>query len=182
MGASRDDKAASHERIVKIAAARFRAEGTAGPGVAGIMRAAGLTHGGFYKHFGSRDDLVAEAVEHACDVSTARIREVVAGADDPLAAFVTWYVSAEHRDDAGDGCALVALGADAARDGDRVRAAYAAQVERYLGLLEDLLGEDRDRAPVVLSTMVGAMLVARALGDTPRSDEILRDVRAALAR
>lgn len=180
MGGSQDQKAASHRRIVEIAAERMRTQGLAQPGVAEVMRAAGLTHGGFYKHFGSRDDLVAEATEHALLASAERMRQAVEGAADPLAAFVDAYLSEAHRDDVGAGCGLVALGADAARADDRVRAAYAAQVERYLALLEDLLGDERERAPVVLSALVGALLVARALGDSPRSDAILRDVRAAL--
>jgi TetR/AcrR family transcriptional repressor of nem operon len=180
MGHSQEDKAASHQRIVEIAAARIREQGTEQPAVAAMMRAAGLTHGGFYKHFGSRDDLVAEATEHALTENMRRVQELIAGADDPLAAFVAWYLSTEHRDNPGHGCGIVALGADAPRADPRVRAAYATQVERYLELLENLLGDDRDRAPVVLSTLVGAVLVARALGSTPRSDELLRVVRAAL--
>jgi TetR/AcrR family transcriptional repressor of nem operon len=146
------------------------------------MQAAGLTHGGFYKHFGSRDDLVAEATAHALTANDDRLDALLRDAEDPLRAFVEWYVSAEHRDAAGTGCGVVALGADVGRAGSdpRVRAAYAERVERYLARLEDLLGEDRARAPVVLATLVGAVLVARALGDTPRSDALLATVRAAL--
>src|ERR1700752_5318770 len=98
MGHSKDDKAASHERIVAVAAARIRESGTEQPGVAEIMRAAGLTHGGFYKTFGSRDDLIAEAVEHALTESEPRFADI-ADADDPLAAFADAYVSTAHRDD-----------------------------------------------------------------------------------
>ena len=134
MGHSKDDKAASHERIVAVAAARVRESGTEEPGVAEIMRAAGLTHGGFYKHFASRDDLIAEAVEHALTESEPRFA-ALAGAEDPLAAFADAYVSTAHRD---------------------------------------------DRATVTLSAMVGAVMIARALGPTARSDEILRDVREAV--
>ncbi|WP_205697490.1 TetR/AcrR family transcriptional regulator [Conexibacter sp. SYSU D00693] len=181
MARSKEEKAASHRRIVEVTAARIREQGTAQPGVAEVMREAGLTHGGFYKHFGSREDLIAEAAAEALTQNNHRIPEVVAGADDRLKAFVDWYVSVEHRDDPGGGCGVVALGADAARSDERVRDAYAAQVERYLGLLEDLLGDDRDRAPVVLSTLVGAVLIARALGDSPRSEDLLRAVRAAVA-
>src|SRR3954451_3495480 len=101
---SKEDKAASHERIVEVAAARIREAGTEQPGVAEIMKAAGLTHGGFYKHFGSRDELIAEAVERAMADSGPRIAEVAAGADDLLTAFVDAYLSAEHRDDPGSGC------------------------------------------------------------------------------
>jgi len=183
MGHSRDEKRASHERIVEIASRRLREAGTDGPGVADIMRAAGLTHGGFYKHFGSRDELVAEAVAHAFAESGAAIDEVVADADDPLARFVDWYASARHCANPGDGCAIVALGADAARAGDEVRRAYTAQVEAYLGRLADLIGaadeaEGRREAAVALSALVGAVLVARAVDDPALADELLADVRS----
>src|ERR1700742_1900717 len=101
MGHSRDDKARSHERIVEIAAARLRESGTAGPGVAELMKAAGLTHGGFYKHFDSRDDLVAEAVERALRENEGFMATLTADAPDArsaLALFVDWYTSTEHRD------------------------------------------------------------------------------------
>jgi TetR/AcrR family transcriptional regulator, transcriptional repressor for nem operon len=183
MGHSRDDKAKNHERIVEIASARIREAGTEAPGVAEIMQAAGLTHGGFYKHFSSRADLVAEAVDHTFADSERAVQAVTAGAEDPLAAFVDWYVSAEHRDNPATGCGVVALGADVPRGDERVRSAYREQVERYLAHLERLLGggdDARRRATVALSTLVGAVLVARAIGDDAMSDEILRDVRDAL--
>src|SRR5262249_25608064 len=98
---SQEEKARSHERIVEIAAARIREEGTTAPSVAEIMQAAGLTHGGFYKHFESRDDLVAEAVDRTFADSRKATAEVTEDAADPLAAFVDWYVSPEHRDNPG---------------------------------------------------------------------------------
>jgi TetR/AcrR family transcriptional regulator, transcriptional repressor for nem operon len=179
MGHSRDDKARSHERIVEIAAARLRESGTAGPGVAELMKAAGLTHGGFYKHFGSREDLVAEAVERALRDNEGFVTALTAGAADARTAlelFVDWYTSAEHRDTPSAGCAVVAFGADAPRADQRVRASYAGQVERYLAHLEALLG-DRSRAAAALSTLVGAVLVARGIGPGDLSDEILAAAR-----
>ena len=179
MGHSREDKARSHERIVEIAAARLRESGTAGPGVAELMKAAGLTHGGFYKHFGSRDDLVAEAVERALRDNEGSVTALTADAADPRAAldaFVDWYASAAHRDSPATGCAVVAFGADAPRSGQRVRTAYSRQVERYLTHLEALLG-DRERAAAALSTLVGAVLVARGVGPGALSDEILAAAR-----
>jgi TetR/AcrR family transcriptional repressor of nem operon len=183
MGHSRDDKARNHARIVEVASSRIREAGTETPGVAEIMKAAGLTHGGFYKHFGSRDDLVAEAVDHALAASDRAVESITDGAEDPLAAFVDWYVSAEHRDNPASGCGVVALGGDMPRGEERVRAAYRRQVERYLVHLEGLLGGGEDarrRATVLLSTLVGAVLVARGVDDEKLSDEILRDVRAAV--
>ena len=182
MGHSQQDKEKNHAQIVEIAAQKMRESGTEGPGVAEIMKAAGLTHGGFYKHFDSRDDLVAEAVEAAIAQGRDGIAEVIDGADDPLAAFVDWYVSPIHRDDPGTGCAVVALGADAARADERVRAAYTGQVERYVAQMEELLGgegEDvRRRAIAAVSEMVGAVLIARAVGDEALSEEILAAARA----
>src|ERR1700761_1966487 len=140
MGHSRDDKQRSHDRIVQVAATRIREAGTDGPGVAEIMKTAGLTHGGFYKHFGSRDDLVAAAVEKSFRDSGEASAAVTENAEDPLAAFVDWYLSPDHRDDPGSGCAVVSLGADAPRADDRVREAYTAQGRGYLKNPEPLLG------------------------------------------
>jgi TetR/AcrR family transcriptional repressor of nem operon len=179
MGHSREDKARSHQRIVDIAARRFRESGLDGPGVAELMKEAGLTHGGFYKHFGSRDDLVAEAVQRALTEREAEVADLMEAAADPLAAFVDWYASVEHRDGPGTGCGVVALGADAARADPRVRAAYAGQVRRYLDRLETLLG-DRRRAAAALGTLVGSVLVARAVGPGPLSEEILAAARDAV--
>jgi TetR/AcrR family transcriptional regulator, transcriptional repressor for nem operon len=182
MGHSRDDKARSHERIVEIAAARLRESGTGGPGVAELMKAAGLTHGGFYKHFDSRDDLVAEAVERALRDNEGFMATLTADAPDARSAlglFVDWYTSAEHRDTPSTGCAVVSFGADAPRSEQRVRAAYTGQVQRYLVHLEALLG-DPGRAAAALSTLVGAVLVARAVGPGELSDEILAAARASV--
>jgi TetR/AcrR family transcriptional repressor of nem operon len=182
MGHSQEEKAKTHQRIVDVAARRIRESGTDGPGVAEIMGEAGLTHGGFYKHFDSRDDLVAEAVDAAIEQGRARLADRIEGADDRLAAFVDNYLSTDHRDDPGPGCPVVALGADAARADDRVRAAYRAQVEHYLADMEALLGGDGDedtrrRAIAAVSAMVGAMLISRAVDDEALSEEILREVR-----
>jgi TetR/AcrR family transcriptional repressor of nem operon len=179
MRRSREDKAKSRDRIVEVAAARIREAGTDAPGVAEIMREAGMTHGGFYKHFASREELVGAALEQAMLEGDERATEVTTGAADPLAAFVDWYVSAEHVADPGTGCAVAALGVDVGRGGEALRASYRAQVERYLGRLEQLLGS-RERATVALATLVGAITVARALGEPVLAEEILGDVRAAL--
>jgi TetR/AcrR family transcriptional repressor of nem operon len=181
MGHSQQDKEKNHRQIVEIAAQKMRESGTEGPGVAEIMKEAGLTHGGFYKHFDSRDDLVAEAVEAAIAQARESYTERVEGAADPLAAFVDFYLSTTHRDDPGTGCPVVALGADAARADARVRAAYRDQVESYIGRMEELLGDGEDarrRAISAVTSMVGAVLIARAVDDESLSEEILGEVRA----
>jgi TetR/AcrR family transcriptional repressor of nem operon len=183
MGHSQAEKEKTHRQIVEVAAAKMRESGTEGPGVAEIMKAAGLTHGGFYKHFDSREDLVAEAVEAAIAEGREGFETATAGAEDPLAAFVDWYLSTSHRDDPGSGCAVVALGSDAARSDERVRSAYRGQVESYIGRMEGLLGdgpEARREAIAAVTSMVGAVLIARAVGDEALSEEILGEARAAI--
>jgi len=179
VGHSQDEKKANHERIVEIAAARMRQSGTEAPGVAEIMREAGLTHGGFYKHFSSRDELVAEAAEHAFAASARRTDDALDGAGDPLAAFVDFYLSAAHRDGAADGCAVAGLGPDAARGDERIRAQFGAGVQGYLARLEHMLGS-REDAVVALSSMVGALLLSRAVDDPELSEEFLAGVREAV--
>jgi len=184
MRQSAEEKARTHERIVEIASARIREKGIEGPGVAEIMQAAGLTHGGFYKHFGSRDDLIAEAAEHAFAYADQTLDHHAHVPHDPLASWVDWYVSEEHRDDPGAGrCPVAALVGDVGRADDGVRGGYDALVERYLGVLEDMLGgggDARQQATIAVSTLVGSLVLARAIDDDTLSDEILRTVREAL--
>ena len=183
---SEEDKRRSHERIVEAAARRIREAGTDGPGVAEIMSAAGMTHGGFYKHFASRDELVAEAAERACADGSGRLDETIADAASPLAALITGYLSAEHRDDPGTGCAVAALGGDAARPGNAARAAYTEQIRRYIDRLEGLLaaddapGDARERAIATMSTLVGALIISRAVEDPELADEVLAGARDVL--
>ena len=182
MGHSRDEKTRSHERIVAAATGLMMEGGTEAPSVADIMSSAGLTHGGFYKHFASRDELVAAAVASAMDASNEATREALEGAGDPLAAFVEWYASPAHRDDLRSGCAVAALGTDAGRGDPGLQELFQDQVERYAGLLERLLGEpgapaDRRAALAALSTLVGALYVSRAVGDEAFSAEILASAR-----
>ena len=179
MRQSREQKAKTHERIVEVASERIREQGLDGPAVAEIMHAAGLTHGGFYKHFESRDDVIAEATDRALAHSDRHVHELTDDAQDPLAAFVDWYLSAEHRDDPASGCAVPALGDDVRRGDERLRSAYSRQVERYLEHVERFLGggdDARQRATLAVSALVGAIVLARALDDQARSDEILNAV------
>jgi TetR/AcrR family transcriptional repressor of nem operon len=183
MGHSKADKAASHERIVQIAAARFREAGLDGIGVADLMKEAGLTHGGFYRHFDSRDQLVAEAVERALAQGAQRLGRVVArSGEQAFAAVVEAYLNRAHVDHPGSGCALVALAADVARSGSPARAAYTRQVRQYLDLFADLLAlpgpQARRRAVAILSALVGALALARAVDDDALTTEILASVAA----
>jgi TetR/AcrR family transcriptional regulator, transcriptional repressor for nem operon len=187
MGHSKADKAESHERIVRIAAEKFREAGLDGVGVADIMKEAGLTHGGFYRHFESRDALVAEAVESALAAGARRLSRVVEkSGEQAFAAVVDTYLSKEHVDRLGSGCALVALASDVVRSGSRTRSAYTRQVENYLGMFAELLrplGPDaRRRAIAVLSALVGALALARAVDDEALTREVLESVAAEIKR
>lgn len=185
MGHSRQDKAASHDRIVRIAAGRFREAGVGSVGVAELMQEAGLTHGGFYRHFGSRDDLVAEALEEALEQSratTTAAREGGAG----YAEIVAEYLSPAHRDAPAAGCAVAALASEAGRLQDRPREAFTrhieASAETFLALLrEKNPAATRADALLTISALAGAVALARAVSDPALSDEILQGVRDKLA-
>jgi TetR/AcrR family transcriptional repressor of nem operon len=186
VGSSQADKSANHDRIVDIASARMRRDGINGVGVAELMKEAGLTHGGFYRHFKSRDDLVGAAVERALvQGSERRVDAAAEGGRQAFEAIVDDYLSPAHRDLPEAGCAVAALAEDISRADDRSRAAYGRQVEQYLEYLagvapgSDTAG-DRRRACLVLSAMVGAIAMARAVGDAGLSDAILTDTAAAL--
>jgi TetR/AcrR family transcriptional regulator, transcriptional repressor for nem operon len=190
VGTSQADKAASHQRIVSIAAARMRRDGVNGVGVAELMQEAGLTHGGFYRHFSSRDDLVAEAVECALAQGSERAMNAAArGGTQAFTAIVDGYLSVAHRDRPESGCAVAGLAEDVSRTDDRARAAYGRQVEKYLDVLAGLTpsadpaadsAADRRQAYLVLSALVGAVAMARAVGDGELSEEILAETAAAL--
>jgi TetR/AcrR family transcriptional repressor of nem operon len=185
VGASRAAKAQSHERIVAAAAARMRQSGIDGVGVAELMKEAGLTQGGFYRHFASRDQLIAEAARHALAQGGMRIGKLVARArDNPLATLIDAYLSLEHRDDSANSCAVSSLANDIARDGVEARAAYTAQAQHYFKTLGNLLAGDagtrRRRAITAFAAMAGAVAMARAVDDEALSREILDAVATEL--
>jgi len=179
MGSSRQDKADSHERIVRVAAARFREAGVDNRSVAELMSEAGLTHGGFYRHFDSREDLVAEVAEHLMTQFEQRLPEVAAQG---FGALLDGYLSTTHRDNPGNGCAVAALAKDMATGNGRARSAYTRQVRLYLDLLAGLTGDgDRQQAILTLSALVGAIQLARAVDDESLSAEVLTAVRESLS-
>lgn len=185
MGHSRANKRQHHEQIVGVAASRFREDGIEGVGVADLMHDAGLTHGGFYRHFESRDDLVAEAVERALHDGGQAMAAVAESPLDPLGAVIDAYLSTTHRDNLASSCAVTTLAADVARSNPRVRAAYTAQVGVYIEMLVSLLQPgpiDRRRATAIsaLSTLVGAVSMARAVDDEELSREILASAASEL--
>lgn len=179
----RGHKERTREQIVETAARAFREEGVAGVGIGELMGRAGLTHGGFYAHFPSKDALVAEACERAVDESWAAMHALVAQAPpgEELATFIRAYVSRTHRDDPGAGCMMPTLGGEMPRHGTEVRAAFTAQIRRVMENIEQLLppSPDReDRALTLATGMAGAVLLARAVDDPALSDRVLRVCRA----
>jgi len=181
VGHSQADKAESHDRIVQVAAARFRENGVGGIGVADLMKDAGLTHGGFYRHFASRDELVAEAIERALGDGARAVAAVAKVPDRPLAALLDAYLSTAHRDALATSCAVTTLAADVARCNQSARSAYTRQVEAYLELLTGLISSNAQRARrrkalAALSALVGAVSMARAVNDDELSREILKSV------
>jgi len=186
---SKDHKADTHARIVKNASMRLREGGAASLGVAELMKDAGLTHGGFYAHFPSRDALVSEAFAHAMQQTTGRWRKRAEQAPDGkrLASIVNGYLSAEHRDDAGNGCALPSLGVEASRANPKIRKAFTNKLEEMVEVIAEQFPDlppkaARREAIAVVSTMMGAMILARTAGTGEFSDEILSAGRYAALR
>jgi TetR/AcrR family transcriptional repressor of nem operon len=182
MGYSKAQRAKTHERIVKLAAKRFREEGLAGIGIAGLMKEAGLTVGGFYKHFDSRNDLVAEAVNSAFGGWKRRV-DAAKSSGPPVSyeKLIDDYLSEAHRDNPGTGCAFSALAPEIARSDKRTRALTSEQVRNDIQLIATLRPakdkrKARSRAILTFSALVGAMALARAVSDEALSREILNTV------
>ncbi len=182
MKVSRIQAAENRERILDVATKLFRERGIDGIGVADLMQAAGLTHGGFYGHFKSREDLVAQA----CARAVQRMRRNWAGIvdqanGDPLEALAAHYLTAKHRDNAGRGCAVAALGSEIARQGPTVRRAFTDELKPFLNYLSGVTQAGssrirRERALAAVASLVGALVVSRAVDDPKLSDEILAAV------
>ena len=177
---SREHKLETHARIVKKASVRLREKGAHGIGVADLMKEAGLTHGGFYAHFDSREALVIEAFGYAMDRATERWRKVVEQTppDKRLSTIVESYLTSLHRDDPGNGCAVPTLGAEIARESPKTRRAFAAKLEQMIELMADQILDvprkaARKQAMANLATMMGTLVMARVAGSGDFSDEIL---------
>jgi len=183
MRVSREQAVQNRERVLDTAAKLFRERGFNGVGVADLMKAAGLTHGAFYGQFESKEDLMAQACARAYEGLREEWRKAVARSpDNPLAGVVASYLSTAHRDRPGEGCVVAALGAEAAREGPALRRAITDGTKTQLETLRGLVsGESkaakRQRAAATFASMVGALVLARALDDEALSKEILRAVR-----
>ncbi|MEA2884275.1 MAG: TetR/AcrR family transcriptional regulator, transcriptional repressor for nem operon [Bradyrhizobium sp.] len=184
---SKDHKHETHARIVKKASVRLREKGAHGIGVADLMKEAGLTHGGFYAHFDSREALVIEAFDYAMDRGNERWRKLVEGMppERRLAIIADSYLTRAHRDDPGHGCAVPALGAEIARESPKTRKAFAARLERMIDMLADQIpgvprNVARKQAMATLATMMGTLVLSRIAGNGEFSDDILDAGREAV--
>ncbi|MDP3832873.1 MAG: TetR/AcrR family transcriptional regulator [Hydrogenophaga sp.] len=179
-------KALTHERILDTAARAIRRAGFQGVGVADIMKEAGLTHGGFYAHFASRDALLAEALAHAGQQSAERIAKGNATREargaSPFRALIEGYLSERHLSGTENGCAVAALASEMPRQSPDVRAAAAQRVRSLMALVQRSLptGAAPGSAAAIASQMVGALQLARALGDNAEGKALLAANRKAL--
>ena len=170
-----EETAAKHERIVQEASRLFRERGFGNVSVAEVMKAAGLTHGAFYAHFGSKEELEAAAVAYGQKVSLGRAeRSEGEKRKGPYAA--ERYLSPWHRDNPGDGCTMAALGAEVARSNPELKAAFEEGLEEIISAS----GGDREEAMFRLAAMIGGVVLSRAVRDSRLSDEILDSVREKL--
>jgi TetR/AcrR family transcriptional repressor of nem operon len=171
MRVSRIQAAENRQTVINVASRLFRSHGFDGIGLKDLMEGAGLTQGGFYKQFASKEDLAAQASERALESAILRWSAATAAKpEDPLGAVIAFYLSMEHREEMMDGCPVVALGSDAARQGSDVKASFEAGIKAYLEILGRLIAEADGEEPkgktmVILSTMVGALTLSRVVND-----------------
>ena len=191
MRVSRIQAAENRQTVINVASRLFRERGFDGIGLKDLMKGAGLTQGGFYKQFASKEDLAAEASRRALESASRRWSDAAAeNPDDPLGAVIAFYLSADHREEKMDGCPIVALGSDAARQGSDVKAAFEAGIKAHLEVLGRLIAEtdgeeSKGKAMAILTTMVGALTLSRVVNDPNLAQALLeaaaKQVREAVA-
>ena len=180
MRVSRTQAEENRQTVINVASRLFREHGFDGIGLKDLMKGAGLTQGAFYKQFASKEDLAAQASERALESAFRRWSAAAASnPQDPLSAVIAFYLSMEHGAEKMDGCPVVALGSDAARQSVDVKASFEAGIGQYLKMLGRWVGdaegeEPRGKAMAILSTMVGAVLLSRAVNDKQLSKQFLQ--------
>ena len=191
MRLTREQAEQNRRLIVETASRMFRLQGLENVAVADVMKESGFTHGGFYNHFKSKDDLATEAVASAFDHAAKNLSEDIASGNDPqkaLNSILANYLSPAHRDTSTGGCPATAFPVDSARSGKDVQAAFADGIEAYLeifaGRLDGDKREARQRAVALLSGIVGALLLSRAVKKSrPKlSDELLSSARKQICK
>ncbi|MDP9856862.1 TetR/AcrR family transcriptional repressor of nem operon [Agrobacterium tumefaciens] len=175
---SRAQAEENRDRIITVASRLFREHGFDGIGLKDLMKGAGLTQGGFYKQFTSKDDLAALASRRALESATRRWSAAAADTSDPLEAVMAFYLSKDHRGEKAEGCPLVALGADAARQSADVRRPFEDGIRAHFEILDELMGDADSSSPsekaiAILSMMVGAVTLSRIIEDESLSERVL---------
>ncbi len=180
MRVSRAQAEENRRTVIEVASRLFRERGFDGIGLNDLMKGAGLTQGGFYKQFESKDDLIVQASSKALESGVANWAGIVSkAAGKPLRALLRFYLSDAHRHEKADGCALAALAPEAARLSPALRQAFEAGINNHLDILDGLMtpapGQDvRDQSIAALSTMVGALVLSRAVDDEQLSNRFLK--------
>jgi TetR/AcrR family transcriptional repressor of nem operon len=180
MRVSRTQAEENRQTVINEASRLFREHGFDGVGLKDLMEGAGLTHGAFYKQFASKNDLAAQASKRALERASHRwAAAAAANPKDPLSAVLALYLGMAHRADRKDGCPVVALGSDAARQGADVKASFEAGIKEYLEMLGSWVGDDdggepSKKAMAILATMVGALLLSRAVNSEKLSKRFLQ--------
>ena len=188
MRITKEEAAANRAKVLAAAARLFREKGVDGIAVAELMQAAGLTHGGFYNHFDSKEELAAAAFREAFTAVVGRVERQAAEADKRgreavFAHYVSRYLASDTRDAPGTSCPMATLGTDAARHGSQLRGAFAEGVRHYIEAFAKIMpGEAREQraeAITVLSTLIGALTLSRACvgADDALADEVIATVR-----
>jgi len=179
MRVSRIQAAENRQTVINVASRLFRERGFDGIGLKDLMKGAGLTQGAFYKQFASKEDLAAQASRRALESAFSRwSASAAANPKDPLGAVIAFYLSTEHREERMDGCPIVALGSDAARQSNDVKASFEAGIKAHLELLGRLIAETDGEEPsgkamAILSTMVGALTLSRVVNDPDLAQALL---------
>ncbi|MCA8091045.1 TetR/AcrR family transcriptional regulator [Burkholderia anthina] len=179
MKKSKAETAETRKRILEVAAQAFKSKGITATGVAEIMAAAGLTHGAFYRHFASKDQLVAEACATSMDVLVESAEVAAEGGQNTFLRHLEDFLSAEYRDDTLGGCPLVAMGSELVRADTQTRRAASQGFEQLIDIVArwtpaDDLASARDSAMFTLSAMIGAVTISRILDNPELSDRLLR--------
>ena len=195
MRVSRIQAAENRQAVINVASRLFRERGFDGIGLKDLMKGAGLTQGAFYKQFASKEDLAAQAYRRALESASRRWSAAAAeNPKDPLGAVIAFYLSEGHREEKMDGCPIVALGSDAARQGVDVKASFEAGIKAHLEVLGPMVAEmdgktpkrrAKSKAMTILSTMVGALTLSRVVNDRDLAQAFLdaaaKQIRGAVA-
>lgn len=183
MRVSREQAAQNRERVIETASRLFRERGFDGIGLKDLMAGAGLTQGGFYKQFASKDELTALASRRAIASAAERWSSAAASRpDDPFSAVAEFYLSPEHVAERAEGCPFVALASDAARQGPEVKAEFEAGIRANLDMIASLSAEeDRDALLAKVSMMVGAVMLSRTVNDETLARQILNAAGSQIA-